>query len=184
MSNDIRELHTCARWVWIALALFGHPEQIMRHGFILPPAYRDLSNWLRHLVRRILLVIALGIPSVPYQPRGAGRTSGAHTRVLLRRTRPPWRPCPVPGPICREPSSVAPGREGHPSCSARPASPAASRRYASRSCIPKFTQTVFRARSCAASPTRRSFRPASASGGGVFLPGAGASRPWRSNPKS
>lgn len=104
MSHDIRELHTCARCVWIALAMFGHPEQIMCHGFFLPPAYRDLSNWLRHLVRRILLVIALGIPSVPYQPGGAGRTSGARTRVLYRRTRPPV--APMPGPWSDLPRTV------------------------------------------------------------------------------
>lgn len=48
--------------------MFGHPEQVMRCGSIRPPVYRDLSLWLHHLeylVRRILPVIALGIPSAP-----------------------------------------------------------------------------------------------------------------------
>lgn len=90
MSNDIRELHADARSVWIVLTMtFGHPEQVMRYGFIRSPVYRDLLLWLHHLehlFRRILLMIALGIPSLPYQPGGAGRTSGARARVLFRRT--------------------------------------------------------------------------------------------------
>lgn len=189
MSNDIRELHADARSVWIVLTMtFGHPEQVMRYGFIRSPVYRDLLLWLHHLehlFRRILPMIALGIPSLPYQPGRAGRTSGARARVLFRRPRA--FVVLMPGPRSVLPRRVR--RRVFPPVSLVVfGSAGIARRFEGRcvmrSCVPKLTGSAFRARSCAGSPTRRLFRPVSASGLGAFLPGAGVWRPWRSHPKS
>lgn len=193
MSNDIRELHADVRSVWIALTMMlGHPEQVVRYGCIRPPVYRDLSFWLHNLeqlFRRILLFIALGIPSLPYQPGGAGRASGARARVLFRRTRSfavlmpgPWfgpprcvrrRVYPPVSPVVFRLAGMARRFEGlrhaimHPETHAQRLSRMIMRRIANKALVP---------RPCPPQALARS--------PGARVSGEGVWRPRRSHPKS
>jgi hypothetical protein len=110
-TTSISLIRRTARAMWTAIAMmFGQPGELCRHGFITRKRHAELSGWLRHLehlVRRILLALAIRAPMLPPAPNTPHKTrqrrrsrwgSRPRLEVMTRRARLHRRSSPRAAP--------------------------------------------------------------------------------------